>query len=150
MLVRSFITGIEQVSEKPIIDRLIPILVVDDYALTRVMVQSILKGLGFSNITQADSGEAALKKLQDEDYKLVICDWNMPGGSGITLLKRVRAQERNKNVLFLMLTAEGTRRNVDEAVEAGVSSFVVKPFTADVLIEKVEFLLGGTPGGKAF
>lgn len=125
------------------IDTSLKVLVVDDYALTRAMVQSILKSVGFDYIKQADSGLSAGKKLEEEKFDLVVCDWNMPNGSGIDVLKRTRSMEHNQNqdVLWLMLTAEGYRENVEEAIAAGASSFVVKPFTADVLLEKVHSLV---------
>lgn len=125
------------------------VLVVDDYALTRAMVQSILKSAGFNDIKQADSGAAALKRLDDELFGLVVCDWNMPNGTGLEVLKRTRASDGpNREVLWLMLTAEGYRENVEQAIEAGTSSFVVKPFTADVLLAKVHELCRGKYGKK--
>lgn len=125
------------------IDKSLKVLVVDDYALTRAMVQSILKSVGFNYIRQADSGLAAAKKLDEEKFDLVVCDWNMPNGTGIDVLKRTRSTDVNQNqdVLWLMLTAEGYRENVEEAIAAGASSFVVKPFTADVLLEKIHDLI---------
>jgi len=115
----------------------IKFLVVDDHALTRTMVQSILKGVGFSHVKQADSGMNAIEKLANYDFDLVICDWRMPNGSGIDVLRCTRKAERNREVLFLMLTGEGYRENVDQAISEGTSSFVVKPFTADVLLVKI-------------
>lgn len=120
------------------------VLVVDDYALTRAMVQSILKSAGFNQIKQADSGMSAIRRLEEELFGLVICDWKMPEGDGLYVLERVRKGGPNQNVLWLMLTAEGYRENVEQAIKAGTSSFVVKPFTADVLLKKVhELCVGG-------
>ena len=126
------------------VDTSIKVLVVDDYALTRAMVQSILKSAGFHDIKQADSGMSAIRRLEEELFGLVICDWKMPEGDGLYVLERVRKGGPNQNVLWLMLTAEGYRENVEQAIEAGTSSFVVKPFTADVLLEKIhELCVGG-------
>ena len=130
------------------IDTSIKVLVVDDYTLTRTMVQSILKSAGFSHIRQADSGTSALKRLEEDTYGLVICDWNMPDGNGLYVLEQVRKGGPNQNVLWLMLTAEGSRENVEQAIQAGTSSFVVKPFTADVLLEKVYELCAGNHGSR--
>ncbi|NLF25429.1 MAG: response regulator [Deltaproteobacteria bacterium] len=115
----------------------IRILVVDDYAMTRSMVQSILKSAGFRNITQADDGATAVRRLREQKFDLVICDWRMPKMSGVDFLKYVRSLDSHKHVPFLMLTAEVTHSAVKEAVEAGVTDYIAKPFTADVLLQKV-------------
>jgi two-component system, chemotaxis family, chemotaxis protein CheY len=119
----------------------IQILVVDDYMLTRVMVQSILSGAGFAKVAQAESAEAAAAKLEENDIDLVICDWKMPGMTGVELLRCVRSQPRYRDLPFLMLTAESTHSSVKEAMAAGVSDYVIKPFSAEVLLDKVAQLL---------
>lgn len=115
----------------------IRILVVDDYLLTRDMVRSILKGLGFSNVASAESAQMALNRLKDEEFDLVICDWNMPGLTGLQLLQEVRREKRYRNLPFIMLTAEAYRENVVEAMRAGVSEYIAKPFTAQTLADKI-------------
>ena len=119
-------------------ERALKILVVDDHALTRAMVQSILKSAGFGEIIHADNGEMAIKRISEQHIDLVVCDWNMPNVSGIDVLRFIRKNEAYKTIPFIMLTAEAYRRNVKEALEAGVTDYVVKPFTPDVLLEKVE------------
>ena len=117
------------------------ILVVDDHMLTRDMVKSILRGLGYTNIVQAENGHVALNKIEEEEIGLVICDWNMPNLSGLEVLQEVRRIRGTKELPFLMLTAEAYRENVAVAVQAGVSDYIAKPFTADTLGEKVERIL---------
>lgn len=124
----------------------IKILVVDDYLLTRDMVRMILKGLGFSNVSAAESAEIALSRMKEEYYELVICDWNMPGGTGLELLQQVRREKRYKELPFIMLTAEAYRENVVEAMRAGVSEYIAKPFTAQTLADKIASAL--KPKGK--
>lgn len=119
------------------IDKSISILVADDYAMTRDMIRSILKQHGFMNVYAAEDGRKALERLNAEEYALIICDWNMPVMSGIELLRAVRADPELKDIPFLMLTAEAYRENVKEAVKAGVTDYISKPFTSQVLIEKV-------------
>jgi two-component system chemotaxis response regulator CheY len=119
------------------LDRNIPILVVDDFATMRRIVKTCLKQLGFENITEAEDGKVALDKLNANDFKLVISDWNMPNMMGIDLLRSVRGDERLKALPFLMVTAEAQKENVLEAAKAGVSNYIVKPFTADQLEAKL-------------
>ena len=119
------------------LDRNIPILVVDDFATMRRIVKTCLKQLGFENVTEAEDGKVALDKLNANDFKLVISDWNMPNMMGIDLLRSVRGDERLKALPFLMVTAEAQKENVLEAAKAGVSNYIVKPFTADQLEAKL-------------
>jgi two-component system chemotaxis response regulator CheY len=121
------------------------ILVVDDHSLTRTMVKAILRGIGFDNITQAESGTEAVDIVMSRPVDIVICDWNMPDGNGLEVLRTLRADTRFKKLPFLMLTAEAYRENVVAALQAGVSDYVVKPFTSDVLIEKLELVLRRIP-----
>ena len=102
------------------------------------MVRAILGGMGFSNFALAENGLVAFKILQEAlRIDLIVCDWNMPHSSGLELLKRVRGDVRLRNIPFLMLTAEAYRDSVEAAIAAGVSGYVVKPFTASTLSEKV-------------
>lgn len=112
-------------------------LVVDDHTLTREMVRSILRGIGFQNVLLAESGQSALELLQEKRIDLVICDWNMPNGSGIELLRLIRQDSKLKDIPFLMLTAEAYRESVVAAAKAGVTDYIAKPFTADALAQKV-------------
>lgn len=121
----------------------IRILVVDDHHLTRNMVREILKGLGFENVMQAENGPIAIRKIFEGDVDLVICDWNMPSMSGLEVLRQVRGDSRFKDLPFLMLTAEAYKENVTEAVKAGVSDYMIKPFTAELLANKVQGVLSG-------
>ena len=119
------------------VDKSIRVLVVDDHTLTRTMVKAILRGLGFTHVQQAENGAAALDRLAIEPVDLVICDWNMPNFNGIELLRAVRSEEQFKDLPFLMLTAEAYRENVAAAIQAGVSDYMIKPFTAETLGQKV-------------
>jgi two-component system chemotaxis response regulator CheY len=114
------------------------ILVVDDFSTMRRIIKNILKQIGFTNVDEAENGQAALAKIGDGgNYDFVISDWNMPEMTGIELLKQVRANESTKDLPFLMVTAEAKKENVVEAVKAGVNNYIVKPFTAEVLQEKI-------------
>lgn len=124
------------------VDRNMKILVVDDFSTMRRIVKNILQQLGFNNIEEAEDGAVAFKKLQNDDkIAFIISDWNMPNMMGIDLLKKVRHDDRLKNLPFLMVTAESQKENVLEAITAGVSNYIVKPFTADVLQTKIEGIL---------
>jgi len=124
------------------IDKNMKILVVDDFATMRRIIKNILKQIGFSNIDEADDGEPALVKLRTGGFDLVISDWNMPKMDGLTLLKSVRSDDQLKDLPFLMVTAEAQKENVIEAVKAKVSDYIVKPFTAEVLGEKLDRIFG--------
>ena len=118
-----------------------PVMVVDDHGMTRDLVRTILRGIGFINILTVENGRAAYKMLETNNVKLIVCDWNMPGGSGIELLRAVREHPQFKDVPFLMLTAEAYKESVEEAMKQGVSDYVAKPFTADVLVAKITGIL---------
>ncbi|MCA1989125.1 MAG: chemotaxis response regulator CheY [Desulfarculus sp.] len=118
------------------------VLVVDDFSTMRRIVKNILRQLGFENIVEADDGETAVRKLETERIDFVISDWNMPKMSGLELLKWVRSHEEFKDLPFLMVTAEAQKENVLEAVKAKVSNYIVKPFTAETLSEKIEKIFG--------
>lgn len=113
------------------------ILVVDDFATMRKIVRNQLGQLGFKNIDEADDGATALPKIQTGDFDFVVADWNMPKMSGLDLLKAVRADENTKSLPYLMVTAEALKENIVAAIQAGVSDYVVKPFTAQSLEEKI-------------
>ena len=121
--------------------RQLNILVVDDHQLTRTMVKAILRGIGFENVAQAENGSAAVEHIMGNPVDLIICDWNMPDGNGLEVLRTLRADTRFQKLPFLMLTAEAYRENVMAAMQAGVTDYVIKPFTSDVLIEKLESVL---------
>ncbi len=114
------------------------VLVVDDFATMRRIVKGVLKELGFKNVIEAENGKAALSELKKEEIGLVISDWNMPEMTGIDLLKAVRANDQYKELPFIMVTAEGQKNNVIEAVKAGVTNYIVKPFTPETLRQKLE------------
>jgi two-component system chemotaxis response regulator CheY len=113
------------------------ILVVDDFQTMRRIVRNVLKGLGFTNIVEADNGVMALEILKGERIDFIVSDWNMPEMSGIELLKTIRASEKWKDLPFLMVTAEGKREQVIDAVKNKVNNYVVKPFTPATLEEKI-------------
>ena len=122
-------------------DTSIKVLVVDDFATMRRILKNILKQIGFKNLVEADDGTTAWDVLEDQEIDLVLADWNMPKMTGLELLKKVRASEKYAKVPFLMVTAEAQKQNVIEAVQAGVSNYVVKPFTAEAISEKLEKIL---------
>ncbi len=119
----------------------IKVLIVDDFATMRRILKNILKQLGFKNLLEADDGTTALESLERNDIDLIISDWNMPKMTGLELLKAVRVSQKYAKVPFLMVTAEAQKQNVIEAVQAGVSNYVVKPFTAEAISEKLERIL---------
>jgi two-component system, chemotaxis family, chemotaxis protein CheY len=121
-----------------IIDYRMKVLVVDDFATMRKIVRNILKQIGFENIIEAEDGNAALRMIKNESVGLVVTDWNMPNMSGLGLLQEIRQNPDTSKLPVLMVTAEGLKENVMEAVKAGVNNYVVKPFTAEVLQEKIE------------
>jgi two-component system chemotaxis response regulator CheY len=120
------------------VNKNLKILVVDDFATMRKVIRNLLKQGGFENVVEAEDGVAALKVLQSQKVDFVISDWNMPNMSGLELLKAVRGSDDLKEMPFLMVTAEALKDNVVAAVKAGVSNYIVKPFTAEVLTEKIE------------
>ncbi len=114
------------------------ILIVDDFSTMRRIIKNLLRDLGFSNTHEADDGVTALPMLRSGDYDFLITDWNMPGMSGIDLLRAVRADDKLASLPVLMVTAEAKRDQIIEAAQAGVNGYVVKPFTAQALQEKIE------------
>ncbi|RRV07404.1 chemotaxis protein CheY [Pseudomonas sp. v388] len=119
-------------------DKNMKILIVDDFSTMRRIIKNLLRDLGFTNTSEADDGITALPMLQSGSFDFLVTDWNMPGMSGIDLLRQVRLDERLKSLPVLMVTAEAKREQIIEAAQAGVNGYVVKPFTAQVLQEKIE------------
>ena len=119
------------------------ILIVDDVASMRNMTNSILRGAGFNNLHEASDGAIALKLLRKRPIDLVICDWIMPNLSGLALFKAANADEDLKNILFLMLTGSSDIDKVKEAITAGVTDYIIKPYQQDTFLEKVISKLKG-------
>jgi two-component system chemotaxis response regulator CheY len=113
------------------------VLVVDDFVTMRRIVRKILRDLDFENIIEAEDGSAALDILKTTKVDLIVSDWNMPRMTGLELLKQVRSDQAFKDTPFLMVTAEAQKENIVEAVKARVSNYIVKPFTAATLEEKL-------------
>ena len=122
------------------------ILIVDDFSTMRRIIKNLLRDLGFNDTTEADDGQTALPMLQTGKFDFLVTDWNMPGMDGLTLLKHVREDEALKDMPVLMVTAEAKREQIVVAAQAGVNGYIVKPFTAATLKEKIEKIferLGG-------
>ena len=116
-------------------------LVVDDFSTMRRIVKNLLHDLGYPNVTEADDGKTALPMLQAGAFDFLISDWNMPGMSGLDLVKAVRSDAKLAKLPVLMLTAEAKREQIIEAAQAGVNGYVIKPFTAETLKEKLDKIL---------
>ncbi|SFM39727.1 two-component system, chemotaxis family, response regulator CheY [Ectothiorhodospira mobilis] len=114
------------------------ILIVDDFSTMRRIIKNLLRDLGYNNTAEADDGNTALPMLQNGNYDFLVTDWNMPGMPGIDLLRAVRADPRIKDLPVLMVTAEAKREQIIEAAQAGVNGYIVKPFTAETLREKID------------
>lgn len=119
-------------------DKNMKILVVDDFSTMRRIIKNLLKDLGFANIQEADDGNTALPMLNQGDFDFVVTDWNMPGMQGIDLLRAIRADDRLKHLPVLMVTAEAKKEQIVAAAQAGVNGYVVKPFTAATLKQKLD------------
>jgi two-component system chemotaxis response regulator CheY len=119
-------------------------LVVDDFSTMRRIIKNLLHDLGYGNVTEADDGKTALPMLQSGSYEFLITDWNMPGMPGIDLLRAVRADAKLAKMPVLMLTAEAKREQIVLAVQAGCSGYVIKPFTALTLKEKLDKIFDTT------
>ncbi len=119
-----------------------PILIVDDYKTMLRIIRNLLKQLGFENVDEAMDGSAALHKLREKPYHLVISDWNMEPMTGLQLLREVRSDNQLKGMPFIMVTAESKTENVIAAKEAGVNNYIVKPFNAATLKVKMSSVLG--------
>jgi two-component system, chemotaxis family, chemotaxis protein CheY len=117
-------------------------LVVDDFSTMRRIVKNLLHELGYPNVQEADDGQSALPMLKSGGFDFLVTDWNMPGMPGLDLLKAVRADPALAKMPVLMLTAEAKREQIIEAAQAGVNGYVIKPFTAITLKEKIDKILG--------
>lgn len=113
-------------------------LVVDDFSTMRRIVRNLLKELGYSNVDEAEDGVAALQKLASGGFEFVVTDWNMPNMDGLTLLQTIRQTPQYKDLPVLMITAEAKKENIIAAAQAGASGYIVKPFTAATMAEKLE------------
>jgi len=118
-------------------DKNLKILVVDDFSTMRRIVRNLLKELGYTNVDEAEDGVVALQKLKGSNFQFVVTDWNMPNMTGIELLRAIRADVALKNLPVLMITAEAKKENIIEAAQSGASGYIVKPFTAGTLEEKL-------------
>ena len=118
-------------------DKSMSMLVVDDFPTMRRIVRSLLKELGFNNVEEAEDGQDALNKLRSGRFEFVVSDWNMPNLDGLDMLKQIRADDSLKHLPVLMVTAEAKKENIIAAAQAGANGYVVKPFTAAILEEKL-------------
>jgi len=122
------------------------ILIVDDFSTMRRIIKNLLRDLGFNNTAEADDGKTALPMLKTGEFQFLVTDWNMPGMQGIDLLKAVRCEENIKTLPVLMVTAEQKREQIIAAAEAGVNGYIVKPFTAATLKEKIDKIFARIEG----
>jgi two-component system chemotaxis response regulator CheY len=120
------------------LDKNMKILIVDDFSTMRRIIKNLLRDLGFNNTQEADDGNTALPMLQSGNFDFLVTDWNMPGMTGIDLLKAVRADAKLASLPVLMVTAEAKKDQIVEAAQAGVNGYIVKPFTAVTLKEKID------------
>lgn len=118
-------------------DKNMKFLVVDDFSTMRRIVRNLLKELGYTNVDEAEDGVAALQRLRGGNFQFVVTDWNMPNMTGIELLKEIRADAALKHLPVLMITAEAKKENIIEAAQNGASGYIIKPFTAVTLEEKL-------------
>ncbi|MDZ4349074.1 MAG: chemotaxis response regulator CheY [Xanthomonadaceae bacterium] len=123
-------------------DKNMKILIVDDFSTMRRIVKNLLNDLGFSNTAEADDGTTALAALKSTRFDFVVTDWNMPGMTGIDLLKSIRADPNLAKLPVLMVTAEAKREQILEAAQSGVNGYIIKPFNAPTLSEKLERIFG--------
>ena len=114
------------------------VLIVDDFSTMRRIIKNLLRDLGFTNTFEADDGSTALPMLKEGSFEFVVTDWNMPIMQGIDLLKEIRKDPKLKHLPVLMVTAEAKREQIIEAAQAGVNGYIVKPFTAGTLKEKLD------------
>ena len=118
-------------------DKNLRFLVVDDFSTMRRILRNLLKELGFTNVDEAEDGQVALHKLRSQPYEFVVSDWNMPNMTGNEALKAIRANPKTAAVPVIMVTSESEKTRILEAVQAGATNYIVKPFTPDVLREKL-------------
>ncbi|MEW4982760.1 MAG: chemotaxis response regulator CheY [Cycloclasticus sp.] len=127
-------------------DKNMKILVVDDFSTMRRIIKNLLRELEFTNLDEADDGQTAWPKLKAGGYDFLVTDWNMPGMTGIDLLKTVRSTPETANMPVLLVTAESKREQIIEAAQAGVNGYIIKPFTAATLKEKIDKIFARTTG----
>ena len=125
------------------------ILIVDDFSTTRRIIKNLLRDLGFNNTSEADDGNTALPMLKGGGFDFLITDWNMPGMQGIDLLKAVRGDPELASLPVLLVTAEAKKEQIIEAAQAGVNGYIVKPFNAATLKEKIEKIFERIAAGSA-
>ncbi len=130
--------GLNQNGLEVSLDKNMKILIVDDFSTMRRIIKNLLRDLGFTNTAEADDGATALPMLQSGNFDFLVTDWNMPIMSGLDLLREVRADDKLKHLPVLMVTAEAKRDQIITAAQAGVNGYVVKPFTAQALKDKIE------------
>jgi two-component system chemotaxis response regulator CheY len=131
------------------LDKNIRVLIVDDFSTMRRIVKNLLHDLGYVNTTEADDGKSAWAVLQASAFDLVVTDWNMPGMTGLDLLKNIRSDARLCGLKVLMVTAEAQRDQIIEAAKAGVNGYIIKPFTAVTLKEKLDKIAQRSVGAAA-
>jgi len=124
------------------VDKNMQVLIVDDYKTMLKIIRNLLGQIGFKNVDEATSAPQALDLIKNKNYGLIISDWNMEPMTGLELLQKVRSEEKTQKTPFIMITAESKTENVVEAKKAGVSNYIVKPFNANVLKEKLTSVLG--------
>jgi two-component system chemotaxis response regulator CheY len=120
-----------------VVQKTLKILVVDDFPTMRRIIKNLLKDLGYENVDEAEDGAQGLEKLRNGGFEFVVSDWNMPNMDGLTMLQNIRADPNLANLPVLMVTAEAKKENIIAAAQAGASGYVVKPFTAATLEEKL-------------
>ena len=130
-------------------DKNIKILIVDDFSTMRRIIKNLLRDLGYNNTFEADDGSTALPMLESGDFDFVISDWNMPIMQGIDLLRKMRSDPKLKSLPFLMVTAEAKREQIVVAAQAGVNGYIVKPFTADTLKDKIDKIFERIEGSSS-
>ncbi len=130
------------------LDKNMKILIVDDFSTMRRIIKNLLRDLGFTNTQEADDGNTALPMLKKGGFDFLVTDWNMPGMTGIELLQAVRADPELSSLPVLMVTAEAKREQIIRAAEAGVNGYIVKPFTANTLKEKIEKIFERVQAGS--
>lgn len=130
------------------LDKNMKILIVDDFSTMRRIIKNLLRDLGFTNTSEADDGTTALPMLKKGGFDFLVTDWNMPGMTGIDLLRAVRADADLSTLPVLMVTAEAKREQIITAAQAGVNGYIVKPFTANTLKEKIEKIFERVQAGS--
>ncbi len=118
------------------------IIIADDFPEVTRVIRYILMNIGFANIREADGGKVVLRALKKDKYDLILCDWNMPDMSGAEVLKKIRSDDELKDIPFIMITAEAEKEKILAAIKAGVSNYIVKPFSAETISEALKKVFG--------